>query len=72
VLLTENTKNDQLGLRRLLRDHVGPSIDARSEDGLSLTTFFKTGKTAYPAYCELLLQHFGQRSWLPGYHEFFL
>ena len=72
VLLTENTANNQLGLRRLLRKHVGPEINARIADGLSLTTLFKKGKTSYPDYWAGVMQRFQQRQWLAGYHDSFL
>jgi hypothetical protein len=72
VLLTENTANNQLGLRRLLREHVGPEINYRIADGLSLTALFKKGKTAYPDYWKQVIERFQERRWPAGYHECFL
>lgn len=69
VLLTENTANDQLGLRRLLREHVGPAIDARIRDGVSLTALFKKGKTSFPEYAAQVVNLFQGQQWRAGYNE---
>jgi len=47
VLLSENTRMDRLGLRRLLRERerVAPILDRRIADHLSLTALFKKGRT---------------------------
>lgn len=72
VLLSENIKNDTLGLRRLLRQNVEPALTTRIRDGLSLTAVFKKGKTSYPEYCALVHERFKLGEWEPGYREYLL
>lgn len=69
VLLSENTRNDESGLRRLLREQIGPALNSRASEGLSLTTLFKKGKTSYPDYCTLVFEQFKIGKWRPGYSE---
>ena len=69
VLLTENTAYNQLGLRRLLREQVGPAIDARIRDGVSLTALFKKGKTSFPEYADQVMKLFRGQQWQNGYNE---
>lgn len=72
VLVSENTKYDQLGLRRLLRENVEPALATRTRDGLSLTAVFKKGKTSYQDYCALVHERFKVGEWEPGYREYLL
>jgi hypothetical protein len=65
VLLTENTRLDELGLRRLLRDRIGPQLDNR----VSLTGLFRRGKTGYEAYCVGVIEFATNYSRQGGYHE---
>lgn len=50
ILLSENTKNDKDGLRRILKEVVRPALAVR-HDELSLTAIFKKGKTSIIDYC---------------------
>jgi hypothetical protein len=67
VLLTENMARDELGLRRILREHVGPAVDARGD--LALHALFKKGKTSYSDYWAQVRLIFQGRQWANGYHE---
>lgn len=68
VFLSENTRFDEFGLRKLLRDHVAPTLD----DRVSLTGLFRRGKTTYELYCRGVTEFligFGRQA---GYQEFLL
>jgi hypothetical protein len=71
VLLSENTRNDLGGVRRLLNEIVGPSLAGRT-DGLSLTALFKKGKTNIEKYCREASTYFECERYDPGYHELLL
>ena len=50
ILLSENTKYDKDGLRRILNEIVQPALAIR-HDPLCLTALFKRGKTSIADYC---------------------
>jgi hypothetical protein len=50
ILLSENTKKDQRGLRRILNKVVAPALALRPEP-LCLVALFKKGKTTITDYC---------------------
>ncbi|MGE0827690.1 MAG: hypothetical protein AB7G75_37535 [Candidatus Binatia bacterium] len=71
VLLSENTRNNVNGLRRLLKEVVGPALDRRP-DGLSLTALFKKGKTNINDYCLAVFAYFERGQYPRGYREILL
>lgn len=71
VLLSENTRNNVDGLRRLLNEVVGPALDRRPDD-LSLTALFKKGKTNINDYCCAVSAYFEHGQYLRGYREVLL
>jgi hypothetical protein len=68
VLLTENIRFDAKGIRRLLRDVVGPKLDPT----VSLTGLFKRGKTSHTDYCKGMIAFLGKRKFTGGYREILL
>jgi hypothetical protein len=50
ILLSENTRNNPDGLRRILKEVVRPALASR-RDPLCLTALFKRGKTSIADYC---------------------
>jgi hypothetical protein len=68
VFLSENIRLDELGLRKLLRDCVAPSLD----DRVSLTGLFRRGKTTYQLYCHGVTEFLMGYSRQPGYQEILL
>src|SRR5262245_20491016 len=67
VFITENTRLDSLGLRKLLRD-FGPQLD----DRVSLIGLFKLGKTTYAEYCQKVIHFMVTYSRASGYREVLL
>ena len=68
VLLSENTRCDQDGLRSLLRRHVGPALTSHPH-GLSLTALFRRGNTRIDTYATAVTAFFTRGSYPPGYVE---
>jgi len=69
VLLTENTKTAQFGLRRLLRIYVKPYLSTNHLDRFSLTALFKKWRTNYPDYCRRVAEVFEEGAFTCGYSE---
>lgn len=65
IFVSENTRNDEMGVRNLLRNHVGPNIAAP----VRLVGFFKKGKTSYKEYCHQLARIIASAKFKHGYHE---
>ena len=55
VFLTENSKNDTDGLRRVLLNEVKPAVDAYHGDRLGLLVLMKKGKTTWSHYAEAMM-----------------
>ena len=72
VLLTENTRMDELGLRWLLNNLVAPALAKRTNHHLSLSAIFKSGSTSYPSYCAGIVARLEEGGWRPGYDELVL
>lgn len=68
ILLTENTKLDKNGLRRVLRDEVEP----RLEGHVSLVALFKRGKTSYEDYLSAVVNFCENEQLCGGYREVLL
>lgn len=56
VLLSENTRNDEGGLRRILATEIGPALEMYNHGRFGMLAFMKNGKTTWKAYCEALLR----------------
>ena len=65
ILLTENTKLDKNGLRRVLREEVAP----RLEKHVSLAALFKRGKTSYENYLSSVVNFCENEGLCGGYKE---
>lgn len=72
VLLTENTKNNQNGLRRVLNEQIQPALVEHHGDKLSLTTLFKKGKTNTDDYCSKVYEFFEKGEINFGYNQMFI
>lgn len=72
VLLSENTKMDRFGLRRLLREVVAPALSRRADDHLAIIALFKKGKTSYEDYCRRVVEKFVDQRWRTGYDEYLI
>jgi hypothetical protein len=68
VLLTENIRFDEFGVRKLLRDVVAPKL----QDTVSLTALFKSGRTSYSDYCDRVIDALRLRAFAGGYAEYLL
>jgi hypothetical protein len=56
VLVSENTKRDVAGLRRVLELRVAPALSADRHSALGLIAFMKKGRTAWSSYADELLR----------------
>lgn len=65
VFVSENLRQDNLGVRRLLSKHVAPCLD----QSFSLVGYFKRGTTEYSEYCRSLAAFIGSDATVPGYQE---
>lgn len=69
VLLSENTKNDQYGLRRLLTVLVRDQLSNNHGNRLSLVALFKKGRTPISDYCEAVVKFIQDGYCKYGYSE---
>lgn len=67
ILVSENTKRDVNGLRRILAEQVAPSLLNGDYNELGLLAFMKRGKTTWEAYADHLLSRICRASVKPGY-----
>lgn len=68
ILLSENTKNNEGGLRRILNDVVAPALALRPEP-LCLAALFKKGKTTIADYCRRVTEFIREPRQDGGYIE---
>lgn len=71
ILLSENTRNNPDGLRRILNEVVRPALDLRP-DRLCITALFKKGKTSIADYCGGVTAFLEKERQDPGYVEILL
>jgi hypothetical protein len=71
ILLSENTRNNAGGLRRILNEIVSPALALRT-DRLSVTALFKKGKTDIVDYCLGVASYVATARLNPGYSEVLL
>jgi hypothetical protein len=69
VLLSEDLRLDQFGLRRLLTNHIGPFISGSHQSKFSLTTLLKNSTTSLPDYCDHVKRVFERKDFKFGYVE---
>lgn len=72
VLLTENTKNNENGLRRLLDKQIHPMLEEFSGGKLALVVLYRTGKTDIQAYCDYVYNFIQTWQWKNTYHVEFI
>jgi hypothetical protein len=68
ILLSENTRKNPDGLRRILNEVVAPALAIR-HDRLCLTALFKKGKTSISDYCLGVSDFLEKAHQPPGYLE---
>jgi hypothetical protein len=72
VLLSENIKNDRLGLRHLLTDYIKPYLSLYHRNIFSLTVLFKKGGSNYEDYCKHIIKFFREGPFDYGFSEYWL
>lgn len=72
VLLTENIKEDEYGLRRLLTVHIMPYLSSNHLNRFSLTTLCKRPETSLTDYCDQVVKIFEKQCFEFGYAEHLL
>jgi hypothetical protein len=72
VLLSENTRLNQRGLRRILREEVGPALQQHKLERLCLLALFKKGKSSMPAYVKAVRSTLERIAFVSGYQEILL
>ncbi len=72
VLLTENTKNNQNGLRCILNEQIQPALAKHHNNKLSLTALFKRGKTNIDDYCSKVYELVEKGEFNFGYTQTFI
>ena len=72
VLLTENTKNNQNGLRRILNEQIQPALAKHHSNKLCLTALFKRGKTSIDDYCSKVYEVLKKSDLNIGYEQTFI
>lgn len=55
VIVSENTRGNQRGLRRLLQNEVGPLLDTYHGNRFGMLAYIKKGKTSWETYAATLL-----------------
>ncbi len=68
ILLSENTRNNESGLRRILNEVLAPALALRPEP-LSLVALFKKGKTTIADYCRRVTEFVREPRQDRGYVE---
>ena len=69
IVLTENTRNNDEGLRRILNEEVAPLLEASENKKFGLTVLFKRGKTQIHDYCVKVASLMETESFDLGYKE---
>lgn len=72
VLLTENTKNNENGLRRLLDNQIHPILEEFNGGKLALVVLYRTGKTGIQDYCDYVYNFIPTWQWKSTYHVEFI
>ena len=67
ILVSENTKKDEYGLRQLLQREVAPALKLPKYHKLGILAFMKKGKTSWPAYTASLVSYLRATAIPPGY-----
>lgn len=72
VLLTENIRNNQNGLRRILNEEIQPALSQYNGGKLCLVVLFKIGKTSINDYCSKVVEYLEEKEISLGYTQVFI
>jgi hypothetical protein len=72
VVLSENTWLNEGGLRLILREDVGPTLNQHNLRRLCLLALFRKGKRKMPEYVAAVRTTLADCSFEPGFHEILL